>query len=130
MTASREIHLVRRPDGMPAREDFALVETAVPDVGEGEIQVAALIVSVDPYMRPRLNAEQPLNAAMPGGGVGRVVQSRHPKFREGDLVRHGGGFRERFNTNGAGVSGLTPDPALPLSVYMHALGGTGVTAYG
>jgi hypothetical protein len=130
MIASREIHLVRRPVGIPKPEDFAVVEVETKDAGEGEVQVENLIMSVDPYMRPRLNADQGLNEAMIGGGIGRVAQSRHGKFREGDLVRHGAGMRERFVSDGRGVSLLEPDPALPLTVYMHALGGTGMTAYG
>jgi NADPH-dependent curcumin reductase CurA len=130
MSKSREIHLVRRPKGMPAPEDFAVVEVDTPDAGEGEIQIGGLIQSVDPYMRPRLSADQALNAPLLGGGLGRVLQSRHPRFKEGDIVRHGGGMRERFNTTGAGVQVLETDPDLPLTVYMHALGGTGITAYG
>ena len=128
MTASREIHLVRRPKGLPVAEDFALVEAPAVEAKEGEIVIDNLILSVDPYMRPRLNADQPLNAPMLGGGLGRVIQSRNPKFQEGDLVRHGGGFRERIVSNGQGVSVLNPDPDLPLSVYLHALGGPGLTA--
>ena len=130
MTSSREIHLVQRPKGTPTLNDFALVEVEVCDAGEGQIQIQALLISVDPYMRPRLNIDQPLNSAMPGGAIGRVVQSRNPRFKEGDLVQHGGGFRERFNSDGAQARVLEPDKALPLSVYMHALGGTGITAYG
>jgi NADPH-dependent curcumin reductase CurA len=130
MTIARQVHLVRRPKGVPVPEDFAVVEAQIPDAGEGEIQVEGLILSVDPYMRPRLDADQKLGEAMAGGGIGRVVQSRNAKFREGDIVRHGQGFSERFNSDGRGVSALTPDPDLPLSVYMHALGGTGITAYG
>ncbi|MCA6331626.1 MAG: NADP-dependent oxidoreductase [Phenylobacterium sp.] len=130
MTIARQVHLVRRPSGVPVAEDFAVVEARVPDAGEGEIQVEGLILSVDPYMRPRLDGDQKLGEAMAGGGIGRVVQSRNPKFREGDLVRHGQGFSERFNSDGRGVQVLAPDPDLPLSVYMHALGGTGITAYG
>jgi len=130
MTATRHIHLVRRPKGVPVLDDFALVAADCPDAGEGEIQVAAVIMSVDPYMRPRLDADQPLDAPLLGGGIGRVVQSKNPKFKEGDLVRHGAGFQELFVSNGRGVQVLNPDPALPLTVYMHALGGTGITAYG
>jgi NADPH-dependent curcumin reductase CurA len=130
MPATRHIHLARRPKGAPAPEDFALVEAECLDAGEGEIQVEAVLMSVDPYMRPRLNADQALDEPLLGGGIGRVAQSRHPKFREGDLVRHGAGFRERFVSDGRGVQVLKPDPDLPLSVYMHALGGTGITAYG
>ncbi|MCA3713725.1 MAG: NADP-dependent oxidoreductase, partial [Phenylobacterium sp.] len=130
MTIARQVHLVRRPSGVPVPGDFAVIEARVPDAGEGEIQVEGLILSVDPYMRPRLDADQKLGEAMAGGGIGRVVQSRNPKFREGDIVRHGQGFSERFNSDGRGVQVLNPDPELPLSVYMHALGGTGSTAYG
>lgn len=130
MTAARQIHLVRRPSGMPVAEDFAVVGIDVPDAGDGEVQVENLLMSVDPYMRPRLTADQPLNAPMLGGGIGRVVQSRSDRFSEGDLVRHGAGMQERFVSDGKGLQRLSPDPALPLSVYMHALGGTGITAYG
>jgi NADPH-dependent curcumin reductase CurA len=130
MTTSRQIHLVTRPKGIPVLADFAVVEAAIPSTEENEIQVQALIMSVDPYMRPRLDADQALNAPLLGGGIGRVIQSRNSKFQEGQLVRHGLGFREVFVSDGRGVSVLNRDPALPLSVYMHALGGTGITAYG
>jgi len=130
MTTARQIHLVRRPNGVPVANDFAVVEVDVPDAGEGEVQVQNLLMSVDPYMRPRLTADQPLDVAMIGGGIGRIVQSRNPSFAEGDLVRHGAGMRERFVTNVAGLQILVPNPELSLSVYMHALGGTGITAYG
>ena len=130
MTVSRQIHLARRPRGVPVPADFALVEADVADAGEGLVQVAALLISVDPYMRPRLDVDQSLGEAMPGGGIGRVVQSRNPRFSEGDIVRHGAGFQELFISDGRGLQKLAPDPALPLSVYMHALGGTGITAYG
>ena len=130
MSVSRQIHLVRRPQGIPVPEDFAVVEAALPDVGEGQVLVQNLLMSVDPYMRPRLTADQPLNVAMIGGGLGRVLQSRNPRFSEGDLVRHGAGMQERFISDGPGMQVLKPDPALSLSVYLHALGGTGLTAYG
>jgi NADPH-dependent curcumin reductase CurA len=130
MTTARQIHLVRRPVGVPVLEDFAVVETQVPDAGEGEIQVRNVLMSVDPYMRPRLDADQPLGASMLGGGIGRVIQSHNAKFREGDLVRHGAGMQELFVSDGRGVGVVKRDPELPLSVYMHALGGTGITAYG
>jgi NADPH-dependent curcumin reductase CurA len=130
MTPGRQIHLVRRPNGVPVSDDFAVVQVEVADAADGEVQVQNLLMSVDPYMRPRLTADQPLGVAMIGGGIGRVVQSRNPKFAEGVLVRHGAGMQERFVSDGRGLQVLTPDPALSLSVYMHALGGTGITAYG
>jgi NADPH-dependent curcumin reductase CurA len=130
VSTSRQIHLVRRPNGVPVRADFAVVTVEAPAAGDGEVQVQNLIMSVDPYMRPRLTADQPLDAPMLGGGLGRVMQSRNPRFTEGDLVRHGAGMQERFVSDGRGLQVLNPDPALSLSVYMRALGGTGMTAYG
>ena len=130
MTASRQVHLVRRPNGVPVPDDFAVVEVDTPDAADGQVQVQNLLMSVDPYMRPRLTADQPLGEAMIGGGIGRIVQSRNPRFAEGALVRHGAGMQERFVSDGKGLLALDPDPALSLSVYMHALGGTGITAYG
>jgi NADPH-dependent curcumin reductase CurA len=130
MTKTRQIHLVRRPSGMPVLTDFAVVEADVPPTGEGEVRVQTLIMSVDPYMRPRLNADQALNAPLLGGGIGRVVESRHPNFKEGQLVRQGVGFREVHVTDGKTLTPLKRDAELPLTVYMHALGGTGITAYG
>lgn len=130
MTNSREIHLVRRPKGVPVQADFAVVPVDVAATGDGEVKIQNLIMSVDPYMRPRLNADQALDAPLLGGGIGRIVESRNPKLKEGQLVKHWAGFRETFVSNGQGLAPLARDPALPLSVYMHALGGTGITAYG
>ena len=130
MPTSREIHLVRRPEGMPRAEEFALVETAVPDAADGEVLVQNLFMSVDPAMRPRLTAGQALNEAMMGGALGRVVQSKSDAFAVGDLVSNRLGFREYFVSDGKGLTKLSPDPELPLTVHMHALGMTGFTAYG
>jgi NADPH-dependent curcumin reductase CurA len=130
MTKTLEIQLVRRPQGMPVLDDFAVVQTEVADPVEGELQVEAILLSVDPYMRPRLDEDQALGVPMIGGGIGRVVASRNPQFTEGDIVQHWVGMRQRFNSNGVGLAVLRPDPALSLTVYMHALGGTGITAYG
>ena len=130
MITTRQIHLVRRPTGVPVPSDFAVVEVDTPDAMDGQVQVQNMLMSVDPYMRPRLTSDQPLNVAMLGGGIGRVVQSRNPNFSEGTLVRHGAGMQERFISDGKGMQVLDHDPALSLSVYMHALGGTGITAYG
>ncbi|MHB8528028.1 MAG: NADP-dependent oxidoreductase [Caulobacteraceae bacterium] len=130
MAVTREIHLARRPTGVPMPGDFRLAEVARRAPGEGQFEVQNLLMSVDPYMRPRLNADQPLNEALAGGGIGKVLVSNNPKFKPGDFVRHGGGMRESFVSDGRGVQVLRPDPELPLSVYLHALGGTGITAYG
>jgi NADPH-dependent curcumin reductase CurA len=130
MPKSREIHLVQRPTGAPTPDDFALVERDVADAGEGEVLVENLLMSVDPAMRPRLTAGQTLNEAMLGGALGRVVQSKHADLAVGDLVSNRLGFREFFTSDGKGLTKLAPEPDLPLTVHMHALGGTGFTAYG
>jgi hypothetical protein len=130
MPKSREIHLVQRPTGAPTPDDFALVEREVADAADGEVLVENLLMSVDPAMRPRLTAGQALNETMMGGALGRVVQSRHIDYAVGDLVSNRMGFRELFTCDGKGLTKLTPEPGLPLTVHMHALGGTGFTAYG
>ncbi len=130
MPKSREIHLVKRPTGAPKPDDFSLIEKDVADAGDGEVLVQNLYMSVDPAMRPRLTAGQALDEAMLGGALGRVVQSKQDGFAQGDLVTNRLGFREYFISNGKGLTKLAPDPDLPLTVHMHALGGTGFTAYG
>ena len=127
---SRQIHLVARPEGPPKESDFAVVETDVADPAEGEVLVRNLYMSVDPAMRPRLTAGYELDEPMMGGALGRVVASRNPAFAEGDLVTNRLGFREYFVSDGKGLAKLSPDPDLPLTLHMHALGMTGFTAYG
>ena len=130
MTIARQIHLVRRPQGVPVPEDFAIVERPYAEAGDGEVLVENLYMSVDPAMRPRLTAGQDLNVAMMGGALGRVVQSKNPDFAVGDLVSSRLGFREFFTSDGKGLTKLKADPDLSLTTHMHALGMTGFTAYG
>jgi NADPH-dependent curcumin reductase CurA len=130
MPKSREVHLIQRPTGAPKPEDFALVEQDVGDAADGQVLLENLYMSVDPAMRPRLTAGQALGEAMGGGALGRVVQSKLDGFSVGDLVSNRMGFREYFLSDGRGLTKLAPDPDLPLTVHMHALGGTGFTAYG
>ena len=94
MARSVEIHLVKRPDGMPRESDFAAVERTVADVRDGEIQIQNLFMSVDPAMRPRLSRGQELNEAVGGPATGRVTQSRNSAFKEGDIVQHRMSFRQ------------------------------------
>jgi NADPH-dependent curcumin reductase CurA len=115
---------------MPKPSDFAIADAEISDPGPGQAQVANLLMSVDPYMRPRLNADQQLGAPLLGAGLGRIVKSRAAKLKEGEIVRHSEGFQTIFNAEGARLSVLKPDRELPLTVYLHALGATGLTAYG
>jgi len=127
--SSREVHLVDRPEGLPKKEHFRVVETDIPDVGTGQVLVQNLFMSVDPAMRPRLAAQTPLNTAIESGAIGRVVQSNHAAFREGDYVRSLNGFREYFLSDGSNINALEPD-GMPLSAYLGVLGINGLTAYG
>jgi NADPH-dependent curcumin reductase CurA len=126
----REVHLVAHPESLPAAHHFRVVETAVADPASGEILIRNQYMSVDPAMRPRLsNGQQPLNQAMVGGAIGTVVATRNDRFREGDVVQHQAGFREYVRSDGKGIAKLELDGFSP-TLYMHALGGTGLTAYG
>jgi NADPH-dependent curcumin reductase CurA len=126
---SREVHLIDRPEGMPQREQFRIVETQVSDAGDGEVLVQNLFMSVDPAMRPRFTAQTPLNAAIEGSAIGRVVQSNHAEFQPGDHVQSLCGFREYFMSHGNQLVRVEPD-GLPLSAYLGVLGATGLAAYG
>jgi len=134
MTSSREIHLAARPHGMPRPEDFALVEVDVPDPAEGELLIRNAFVSVDPYMRARMNEAESyapsyrVGEVMWGGAAGQVVASRNERFAEGSWVSHGLGWRELTLSDGRGV--VPFDPALaPLSAALGVLGLTGFTAW-
>ena len=127
---NREIHLVRRPEGLPRLEDFALVETDIPDISQGELLIRQHYMSVDPAMRPRLTNGYELSKVMSGGALGRVVQTRNKDFAEGEWVRSALGFREFAISDGRGLSKLVPDAGIPLTAHMSVLGGTGFTAYG
>jgi NADPH-dependent curcumin reductase CurA len=126
---SLEVHLIERPDGMPAARQFAVVETDVAKLAEGEVLVENIYMSVDPAMRPRLSGQQPLNQAMMGGAIGRVLESRHPGFKAGDYVESMYGFRQRFVAGPKALTKLDAD-GMPLIAYMSVLGLTGLTAYG
>lgn len=126
---SKEVHLIERPQGLPTLTQFRITQTEVADPAEGEMLVQNIYLSVDPAMRPRLAGAAALNEAMMGGAIGRVLKSRNPLFREGEIVESMNGFREYFISDGKGLSKLEPD-GMPLVAYMSVLGLTGLTAYG
>ena len=130
MPESREVHLVARPDGLPVPDDFRVVRVTVPDPAPGEVLIRNLYLSVDPAMRPRLTAGYELDQPMEGAAIGRVVASNASGLAEGDMVLHRFGLREYAVSTERGVRKLDPVPGHPITVYMHALGGTGFTAYG
>lgn len=130
MPKSRAVHLVARPEGLPKPADFAVVDEEVPEPGDGEVLVENLYMSVDPAMRPRLTVGYELDEPMTASAIGRVAASRTPEFAVGDLVLSGLGFRERFVSGTRGLRRIEPVEGLPVTVHLHALGGTGFTAYG
>ncbi|AUG77089.1 NADP-dependent oxidoreductase [Kitasatospora sp. MMS16-BH015] len=133
-TVAREWHLVARPSGWPVAEDFALVEAPVRQPGPGEILVRNAYLSVDPYMRGRMNDVKSyvppfqLGKVMDGGAVGYVVASQTEGIEVGDAVLHGLGWREYATLDAAHVVKVDPKLA-PLSYYLGVLGMPGLTAY-
>jgi hypothetical protein len=130
MTTSREIHLVKRPEGMPRESDFAIREVSLPPPADGQVVVQNLFLSIDPATRPRLTRGQDVNAVLGGFALGRVLQSKDPAFKQDDIVRGAYGYRERYVADARHLTRIEADPKLPLTVYMHALGGAGFVAYG
>jgi NADPH-dependent curcumin reductase CurA len=126
---SKEVHLIERPQGVPTLAQFRIAETDVADPADGELLVENIYMSVDPAMRPRLAGQTPLNEAMSGGAIGRVLKSRHTAYEEGDFVQSMHGFRQYFVSEGKGLSKLDAG-GMPLAAYMSVLGLTGLTAYG
>lgn len=131
---SREWHLAARPQGWPTPQDFALREAPVREPEEGEILVRNLHLSVDPYMRGRMNDVKSyvppykLDHAMDGGAVGVVLASRAEGYAPGDHVSHWLGWREYATLPAEHAQRVSADLA-PLSAYLGVLGMPGLTAY-
>ncbi|MFJ4778959.1 NADP-dependent oxidoreductase [Streptomyces sp. NPDC088762] len=132
---SREWHLVRRPQGWPVAEDFALREVPVSaEPAAGRILVRNLHMSVDPYMRGRMNDVKSyippfqLDQPMDGGAVGEIVASAAEGFEVGDHVLHGLGWREYAELDAKHATKVDASLA-PLSAYLGVLGMPGLTAY-
>jgi NADPH-dependent curcumin reductase CurA len=134
LTASREVHLAARPAGEPKRSDFELVEVDVPDPGPGELLVRNEWMSVDPYMRGRMNDAKSyvppfqIGAALEGGAVGEVVASPDDRFPVGQKVMHMLGWREYALVPAEQARPIDSGVA-PASAYLGVLGITGFTAY-
>jgi NADPH-dependent curcumin reductase CurA len=132
---TREVHLKARPQGWPTTDDFALVETESAPPGDGEVLVRNLFMSVDPYMRGRMNDARSyappyrLGEAMTGAAVGEVVESRDPGLKEGNVVLHDLGWREHATGPAKRFRRLDPVEGMPLSAFLGALGMPGMTAY-
>ncbi len=133
-TTSREIRLASRPSGLPTAANFTLARIELAPLQDKEVLVRNLYLSVDPYMRGRMNEGKSyvppfeLGRPLDGGAVGEVVESRAKGFKPGDAVTSTFGWREYFV---AGPKDLHPvsREIQPLSVYLGVLGMTGMTAW-
>ncbi len=135
MTTGREIRLAARPVGWPTQETFALVEVEVPAPEPGQVLVRNTMMSVDPYMRGRMNDAKsyvpPYQVGEPldGGAIGEVVESRSDDLRAGDTVLHGLGWRDFAVADAARFRRIDPSLAPGPSAYLGSLGMPGLTAY-
>ena len=131
---SREIQLAARPQGEPKESDFRLADVEVPDPGSDELLVRNTWMSVDPYMRGRMNDVKSyvppfqIDAPLDGGAVGEVVVSNSPDFEVGDTVLHGLGWREYAIVH-AKAARKVDTSVVPTQAYLGILGMPGLTAY-
>jgi NADPH-dependent curcumin reductase len=131
---NRQVLLVSRPQGEASVSNFRLVETPLAPLQEGEVRVRNHYLSLDPYMRGRMDdaksyaAPQPLNQVMIGGTVGVVTESRNPKFDVGDSVVGMFGWQEFGTSDGKGLNKVDTS-RVPLSAYLGAVGMPGVTGW-
>lgn len=131
---NRQILLVSRPQGEASVSNFKLVETPLAPLQDGEVRVRNHYLSLDPYMRGRMDdaksyaAPQPLDEVMIGGTVGVVSESRNPAFAVGDSVVGVLGWQEFGTSDGRGLNKVDAS-RVPLSAYLGAVGMPGVTAW-
>jgi len=131
---ARAWHLINRPKGLPTDEDFALEDVELPPLADGMIRVRNRWLSVDPYMRGRMNDVKSyvpsfeLGQPMDGGAVGEVVDSKAEGFSPGDLVLHMAGWRDEAVVPARAAQKL-PDLGAEPQRFLGVLGVTGMTAY-
>jgi len=129
-----KITLASRPSGAPVPDNFRLERAAAPEPGEGELLLQILYLSLDPYMRGRMDdaksysAPVALGGVMEGGTVARVVSSRNSNFAPGDIVLSHSGWQLYATSNGDGLRKLDPTQA-PVTTALGVLGMPGFTAY-
>ncbi|HEV2886706.1 MAG TPA: NADP-dependent oxidoreductase [Jatrophihabitans sp.] len=134
-TRSTEIRLAARPRGEPVASDFRMVSTELADPGPDQLLVRNLVMSVDPYMRGRMNdvpsyaPPWQLDQPADGGAVGEVVASQVDELPAGSLVVHGLGWREYALVPARQAERVEPVAGLSSSSYLGVLGMPGLTAY-
>jgi leukotriene B4 12-hydroxydehydrogenase/15-oxo-prostaglandin 13-reductase len=131
---NRRVLLASRPTGWVSESNFRIEEAPMPSPKDGEVLVKNLWLSLDPYMRGRMNdgksyaAKQELGEVMIGGTVGEVVESKNPKFAKGDQVLGMLGWQQYGLSDGRGLNKVDAS-RVPLSAYLGVLGMPGVTAW-
>lgn len=131
---SKQVELVSRPEGAPSPKNFSLKTVELSPIESGEILVRNRWMSVDPYMRGRMNDGESyvpsfqLGKALDGGCIGEVIRSENDQFVEGDIVLGNLGWREYWKSNGLGIEKIKPGVA-PEQTYLGVLGMTGMTAW-
>lgn len=131
---ARAWHLMSRPQGLPTDENFALKDIELPALGEGMVRIRNQWLSVDPYMRGRMNDVKSyvppfqIDQPMEGGAVGEVVESTAAGLAPGDRVLHMGGWRDEAVLDARTVNKL-PDLGAEPQAFLGNLGVTGATAY-
>ena len=134
MTTATSITLASRPKGSPVADNFALVEQELPAPGDGEFLVRVIWLSLDPYMRGRMDDVKSyaepvaIGGVMEGGAVGEVLVSNHAGFAVGDIVTAQFGWTTHAVSDGEGVRKVDPAVA-PISTALGALGMPGITAW-
>jgi NADPH-dependent curcumin reductase CurA len=137
MPQNKQILLDNRPQREASTDNFKLVTTETPPLQDGQVLVRHHFLSLDPYMRGRMNETksyappQALGQVMQGGTVGEVVQSRSPQYQAGDKVVGMGGWQEYsvVDANQPGALRKVDTAHVPLSHYLGAVGMPGVTAW-
>ncbi|WP_230534614.1 NADP-dependent oxidoreductase [Microvirga roseola] len=128
------IVLAARPAGRPTPSDFRIEEQPVPSPADGEVLLKVLFLSLDPYMRGRMDAAKSyaapveIGAVIEGGTVAEVIESRHPDYKAGDIVLSHSGWQSYALAKGAHLRKLDPEAA-PISTALGVLGMPGFTAY-
>ena len=132
---STQIQLAARPYGWPTHDDFRVVKVAYGDLQPGQVRVVNEFVSVDPYMRGRMNdvrsyvAPYALGQVITGGAVGRVVESAVEAVPIGAVVLHQHGWSDVVQDEAKTFRVVPEIPGASLSLYLGVLGMTGLTAY-
>ena len=131
---NQQVLLAARPVGAPKESDFRIAESEVGEPKDGELLVKNVFLSLDPYMRGRMNegksyaARVELGDVMVGATVGEVIASKHPKYAVGDVVVARTGWQQYGISNGEGLMKVDPK-RVPLSAYLGAVGMPGVTGW-